>query len=112
MDVLSHYMQTPGPLGSALRIVTKLRGQVNRVVSAPPFSYLLSTSSGDSIVSKRDEERALMVIDLLQHAADLGNMDAQLLLSRIYMVLPILHVIRYPTVVDDAASSPQLQPSP
>lgn len=42
---------------------------------------------------RRDEEmtrRAIKVVDLLQHAADLGNMDALYTLGRITLVSPFL----------------------
>jgi len=84
--MLSSILPNPqgrGPLGSALRIVIKLRHQ-----SWLP-RFLSSRLSHDSGRRRSDEElsgRAIKVIDLLQHAADLGHLDALFTLGKISLV--------------------------
>ena len=84
---LSSFLPNPqgqGPLGSALRIAIKLRHQ-----SWLP-RFLSSRFSQESGRRRSDEElkgRAIKVMDLLQHAADLGNLDALFVLGKLSLVL-------------------------
>ena len=86
-SVLSSILPNPqgqGPLGSALRIAIKLRHQ-----SWLP-RFLSSRFSQESGRRRSDEElrgRAIKVMDLLQHAADLGNLDALFVLGKLSLVL-------------------------
>ena len=71
-------------MGSAVRIILKIQQYtLNRVGSA--FG-----KDGIGLGSKkRDEElrgRAIKVIDLLQHSAELGNMDALYTLAHVSLV--------------------------
>jgi len=85
-SVLSSILPNPqgqGPLSSALRIAIRLRHQ-----SWLP-RFLSSRLSQDSGRRRTDEElsrRAIKVMDLLQHAADLGHLDALLALGKISLV--------------------------
>ncbi|KAF8270495.1 hypothetical protein EI94DRAFT_775294 [Lactarius quietus] len=87
-SVLSSFLPNPqgqGPLGSALRIAIKLRHQ-----SWLP-RFLSSRFSQESGRRRSDEElrgRAIKVMDLLQHAADLGNLDALFVLGKLYLLPP------------------------
>ena len=91
---LSSFLPNPqgqGPLGSALRIAIKLRHQ-----SWLP-RFLSSRSSQESGRRRSDEElrgRAIKVMDLLQHAADLGHLDALFVLAKISLVLLSLSLMR------------------
>ena len=86
-SILSSFLPNPqgqGPLGSALRIAIKLRHQswLPRFVS--------SRFSQESGRRRSDDElrgRAIKVVDLLQHAADLGNLDALFVLGLLSLVL-------------------------
>jgi hypothetical protein len=84
---LSSFLPNPqgqGPLGSALRIAIKLRHQ-----SWLP-RFLSSRFSQESGRRRSDEElkgRAIKVMDLLQHAADLGHLDALFVLGKLSLVL-------------------------
>lgn len=86
-SILSSFLPNPqgqGPLGSALRIAIKLRHQ-----SWLP-RFLSSRFSQESGRRRSDEElrgRAIKVMDLLQHAADLGNLDALFVLGKLSLVL-------------------------
>ncbi|KAJ7287246.1 hypothetical protein C8J57DRAFT_1167285 [Mycena rebaudengoi] len=74
-------IQGQGPLGSAMRIAIKLQRQiVNIVVSG----------SGKESRTKREETKgkAIKVIDLLQHSAELGNSDALYTLAHISLFPP------------------------
>ena len=77
-------IQGQGPIASAMRIVLKLRHQswVPSVVT----EYLGKELGGGR---KRDEEmhgKAVKVLDLLQHAAELGHSDALYTLAKISLV--------------------------
>lgn len=93
-SILSSFLPNPqgqGPLGSALRIAIKLRHQ-----SWLP-RFLSSRSSQESGRRRSDEElrgRAIKVMDLLQHAADLGHLDALFALAKISLVLLSLSLMR------------------
>ncbi|KAI0041352.1 HCP-like protein [Auriscalpium vulgare] len=81
-------VQGQGPLGSALRIAIKLRHHT----WLPHF--LTSRVGSEGLRRRRDEEllgRAIKVVDLLQHAADLGNTDALFTLGQISLLPPTLH---------------------
>lgn len=76
--------QGQGPIASAIRIVLKLRQQK----WLPGFvTQLLGKQLGSG--RKKDEdlaEKAMKVLDLLQHAADLGHTDALSTLARLSLV--------------------------
>ncbi|KAH9174932.1 HCP-like protein [Lactarius sanguifluus] len=96
--VLSSFLPNPqgqGPLGSALRIAIKLRHQ-----SWLP-RFLSSRLSQESGRRRSDEElrgRAIKVMDLLQHAADLGNLDALFVLGKLSLLPPTPHFIADPVL--------------
>ncbi|KAI9441659.1 hypothetical protein H4582DRAFT_2110434 [Lactarius indigo] len=84
-----------GPLGSALRIAIKLRHQ-----SWLP-RFLSSRFSQENGRRRTDEElrgRAIKVMDLLQHAADLGNLDALFVLGKLSLLPPTPHFIADPVL--------------
>jgi SEL1 protein len=77
-------LQGQGPLGSFLRIALKLhyKSWLSRLTSS-------KESSGYSGSKRKVEElrlKAVKVVDLLQHSAELGNMDALYTLARISLV--------------------------
>ena len=66
-----------------MRIILKLHGSVSR------FSSILSPETLGLGTKKKDEEgsrKAIKVIDLLQHSAELGNMDALFTLAQVSLV--------------------------
>jgi len=72
-----------GPIGSAVRILLKLHTSFTRVSS---FFNQESLGLGPK---KKDEEmrgKAIKVVDLLQHSAELGNLDALFTLAQISLV--------------------------
>jgi SEL1 protein len=85
-SIISSLLPNPqgqGPLGSAIRIAIKLRHQ-----SWLP-RFLSSRLPQESGRRRSDEElsgRAIKVMDLLQHAADLGHSDALFTLGKISLV--------------------------
>ena len=84
-------IQGQGPIASAMRIAMKLRHQS----WVPSFitDYFGKEFGGGR---KKDEEmygRAVKVLDLLQHAAELGHTDALYTLAKISLV-STLHVAR------------------
>ncbi|PCH35634.1 HCP-like protein [Wolfiporia cocos MD-104 SS10] len=79
-------IQGHGPIASAMRIVIKLLHQSWLPQSVT--GYLKHDLSGGR---KKDEElhgKAVKVIDLLQHAAELGNMDALYTLGQVLLFPP------------------------
>ncbi|KAJ6593532.1 HCP-like protein [Mycena capillaripes] len=74
-------LQGQGPLGSAMRIAIKLQRQVVNGVLA---------GIGKESRSKQEETKgkAIKVIDLLQHSAELGNSDALYTLAQISLFPP------------------------
>lgn len=89
-SILSSFLPNPqgrGPLGSAVRIAIKLRHQS----WLPRF---LSSRLSQEGRRRSDEElsgRAIKVMDLLQHAADLGHLDAFFTLGKISLLPPTPH---------------------
>lgn len=76
-------LQGQGPIGSVVRIILKLHHSVNRITN------VLSPESLGLGTKKKDEElkgKAIKVIDLLQHSAELGNMDALYTLGQVSLV--------------------------
>lgn len=70
-----------GPIGSTARIVIKTYNLILRYLSGGPVK--------EGLGKKREEElrgKAIKVIDLLQHSAELGNMDALYTLSQVSLV--------------------------
>ena len=83
-------IQGQGPIASAMRIALRLRNQqwLPNVLN----NYINKESV---FARRRDEElhgRAVKVLDLLQHASDLGHLDALYTLAHISLVRP-LHTI-------------------
>ena len=77
-------LQGQGPIGSAFRIILKIHQHTfNRVGNS--FS-----KDGFGLGSKRKDEelrgKAIKVVDLLQHSAELGNMDALYTLAQVSLV--------------------------
>lgn len=73
-----------GPIGSAIRIISKLHQYTFRQLSSSLGRDDVGTNS-----RKKDEEqtsKAIKVVDLLEHSAELGNMDAVFTLAQIYLV--------------------------
>jgi hypothetical protein len=87
-------LQGQGPIGSAFRIILKLHHHTARRITNSfgrenlKFGYK----------KKEDEirDKAVKVVDLLQHSAELGNMEALYTLSQLSLVCPL--VIRVPSV--------------
>jgi SEL1 protein len=83
-SLLSAFLPNPqaqGPLGSAFRIALKLRQQF--------FLFHLFGGPSGSAARRKDEElrgKAIKVLDLLQYAAELGNLDALFTLGHISLV--------------------------
>ncbi|KAJ7188635.1 hypothetical protein C8R46DRAFT_1055361 [Mycena filopes] len=77
-------LQGQGPLGSATRIAVKLQRQIVNGVLA---------GFGKESRTKREETKgkAIKVIDLLQHSAELGNSDALYTLAHISLFPPSQH---------------------
>ena len=76
-------LQGQGPIGSVVRIILKLHNSVNRITN------VLSPEGLGLGTKEKDEElrgKALKVIDLLQHSAELGNMDALFTLGQVSLV--------------------------
>ncbi|KAJ7818213.1 hypothetical protein B0H14DRAFT_2840413 [Mycena olivaceomarginata] len=74
-------LQGQGPLGSAMRIAIKLQRQIVNGILA---------GLGKESRTKREEtkSKAIKVIDLLQHSAELGNSDALFTLAQISLFPP------------------------
>ncbi|KAJ7496963.1 hypothetical protein FB451DRAFT_1120046 [Mycena latifolia] len=74
-------LQGQGPLGSAMRIIIKLQRQTVNVILS---------GLGKESRTKREETKgkAIKVIDLLQHSAELGNSDALYTLAQISLFPP------------------------
>ena len=87
-------LQGQGPIGSAFRIILKLHQHTARRIANSFGRETLKFG----YKKKEDEirDKAIKVIDLLQHSAELGNMDALYTLSLVSLVCPI--VIRVPTM--------------
>ncbi|KAI0034697.1 HCP-like protein [Vararia minispora EC-137] len=79
-------MQGQGPIASALRIIVKLRNKS----WLPRFLSSRGTSESTGR-RKQDSLRAIKVVDLLTHAAELGNKDALFALAKINMLPPTHH---------------------
>lgn len=76
-------LQGQGPIGTVVRIILRLHSSVSR------FSSLLSAETLGLGTKKKDEEgsrKAIKIIDLLQHSAELGNMDALFILAQVSLV--------------------------
>lgn len=74
-----------GPIGTAFRILVKINHQL--FSGLPSVTY--DTFGMGSGSKKKDEDmlrRSIKVVDLLQHSADLGNMDALYTLAHISLV--------------------------
>ncbi|KIJ65896.1 hypothetical protein HYDPIDRAFT_27117 [Hydnomerulius pinastri MD-312] len=79
--------QGQGPFSSAIRVALKLRQQLS------PFQ-IFSSSDGMGAGSRKDEEmrgKAIKVVDLLQHSAELGNMEALYTLAQVSLFPPNIY---------------------
>lgn len=76
-------IQGQGPLGSIIRIIIRLHQQ-----SSLLRDKLFGLGLGGASRKKEDElrEKAIKVVDLLQHSAELGNLDALWTLAQISLV--------------------------
>ncbi|KDQ55097.1 hypothetical protein JAAARDRAFT_195973 [Jaapia argillacea MUCL 33604] len=91
--------QGPGPLASALRILMKLRVQGERLVGRVRALGLGGGGSGGGKRGKGEEElrgRAVKVVDLLEHAGELGYVEAWWVLGQISLVPPTPHFTQNP----------------
>ncbi|KIJ15498.1 hypothetical protein PAXINDRAFT_114636 [Paxillus involutus ATCC 200175] len=80
--------QGQGPVGSAIRIAIKLRQQLS------PFQIFSWLDSSAAAARKKDEEmrgKAIKVVDLLQHSAELGNMEALYTLAHVSLFPPNIY---------------------
>ncbi|EPQ55072.1 HCP-like protein [Gloeophyllum trabeum ATCC 11539] len=81
-------VQGQGPLASTLRILIKLRHQS----WVPKFLRSRAGKEGLGLGGRRREDdlrgKAIKVVDLLQHSAELGNMDALYTLAQISLFPP------------------------
>ena len=78
-------LQGQGPIASAVRIILKLHHYTFRRISNRFSQEGLGLGS-----KKKDDElrgKAIKVVDLLQHSAELGNMDALYTLAQISLVI-------------------------
>ncbi|TFK44877.1 hypothetical protein BDQ12DRAFT_40330 [Crucibulum laeve] len=92
--------QGQGPIGSAVRIILKLHHYtVRRIVTG-------LGQEGLGLGSKKKEEemrgKAIKVVDLLQHSAELGNSDAFFTLAQISLFPPTQHFISDPHLAYEA----------
>ena len=77
-------LQGQGPVGSAVRIILKIHQYT--------FNRIANVFSKDGLglgSNKKDEElrgKAIKVVDLLQHSAELGNLDALYTLAHVSLV--------------------------
>ncbi|KAF9565588.1 HCP-like protein [Agrocybe pediades] len=86
-------LQGQGPIGSLVRIILKLNYSVNRVTN------VFSQETIGLGSKKKDEElrgKAIKVVDLLQHSAELGNMDALFTLGQVSLFPPTPHFVLDP----------------
>ncbi|KAG7091020.1 hypothetical protein E1B28_010081 [Marasmius oreades] len=77
---LSPYLQGKGPIGTFARIISKLYSKLPSQVSR--------TEKEGAKQRSETSRRAIKVIDLLQHSAELGNMDALFTIAKIYLFPP------------------------
>ncbi|TFK74016.1 HCP-like protein [Pluteus cervinus] len=99
---ISSFLPNPqgqGPIGSALRIILKLHHSFQRITSG-------LGKEGLGLGSKRrDEElrgKAIKVMDLLQHSAELGNSDALFAMGKIALFPPTPHFNLDPQLAFDS----------
>jgi SEL1 protein len=86
---LSSYLEhSPGPIASALRVALKLKKQPGQWVRRVVYPLVGKEEGGGSRSRKEEDARgkALKVIDLLQHSAELGHTDALYTLGQISLV--------------------------
>ncbi|KAG6889928.1 hypothetical protein C0992_003523, partial [Termitomyces sp. T32_za158] len=84
----------PGPIGSVMRIAMKLHQYTSRRLSSSLGRDGTGTNS-----RKKDEEqtsKAIKVVDLLEHSAELGNMNAIYTLAQIYLFPPTRYFVSNP----------------
>lgn len=96
-------LQGQGPIASAVRIILKLHHHTFRRISTR-FSQ---ESLGLGAKKKDDELRgkAIKVVDLLQHSAELGNMDALYTLAQISLFPPTQHFPPDPKLAYEALAT-------
>ena len=69
----------PGPLASAMRILARLQNLFPSFTGASNMGYF-------STATRREYDLSVKVMDLLQHSADLGNMDALYMIAQLSLV--------------------------
>jgi len=81
LSSLLPWLERAGPLGPVVRAVEDVQDK---------FSEIMSTLTSGPITSKRHDKelfrKAVKVVDLLQHSAELGNTDALYSLAQISLV--------------------------
>ncbi|KAF8967950.1 hypothetical protein BDZ97DRAFT_1802104 [Flammula alnicola] len=95
-------LQGQGPIGSVVRIVLKLHHSISRV------SNVLTSEGLGLGTRKKDEEmrgKAIKVVDLLQHSAELGNMDALFTLAQLSLFPPTQHFVMDPQLAYNSLST-------
>ncbi|KAL1681892.1 hypothetical protein EV122DRAFT_260478 [Schizophyllum commune] len=71
----------PGPLASAMRILARLQNLFPSFTGASNMGYF-------STATRREYDLSVKVMDLLQHSADLGNMDALYMIAQLSLFPP------------------------
>jgi SEL1 protein len=84
-SILSSFAQNQGPLGSAVRIIIKLQQHswLPRFISGIGKEGL---GSGPRKTEDEAHGKAIKVVDLLQHSAELGYLEALYVLAQISLV--------------------------
>ncbi|ESK93648.1 ubiquitin-protein ligase sel1 [Moniliophthora roreri MCA 2997] len=78
-SILPNLLQGKGPVGSVARIINKVHSR---------FFDGESSGSGNRRSQEEISRKAIKVIDLLQHSAELGNMDALFTIGKISLFPP------------------------
>ncbi|KAK7045626.1 ERAD-associated protein [Paramarasmius palmivorus] len=76
-SILPTLLQGKGPIGSVARIISKIHSQ-----------FFNGETSGNRKTPEEISRKAIKVIDLLQHSAELGNMDALFTIGKISLFPP------------------------
>lgn len=86
-SILETFLPTPnqrGPIATAIRIVQRLRQQSWTINTIPSFFGASSKGRNRKIDEMRG--RGIKIIDLLEHAVELGNIEALYTLGRVSLV--------------------------
>jgi SEL1 protein len=79
-------LQGQGPIGSTLRIILKLHHQIVRRLSSVLGLGQETIGMGSRRKDEEQRLKAIKVLDLLEHSAELGNIDALYTLAKISLV--------------------------